>query len=80
MSVRVRYFAGARAAAGTQEETVEGTTLLDVLATVAAAHPGDLERVLGISSFLVDGESTTDPGTVLDDGQTLDVLPPFAGG
>jgi molybdopterin converting factor small subunit len=31
-------------------------------------------------SFIVNGVATTDRARVLDDGDSLDVLPPFAGG
>lgn len=80
MSVAVRYFAGAKAAAGTGEEILVGSTLGDVVRAASAAHPGDLERALGLSSFLIDGVSVTDLATAVRAGQRVDVLPPFAGG
>jgi len=48
--------------------------------TPAAAHGAALTRVLAASSFLVDGVSVRSPAYRLDDGATVDVLPPFAGG
>ena len=45
----------------------------------AAAHGPDLARVLSVASFLVDGVRTGRDGA-LDDGVTVEVLPPFAGG
>lgn len=75
----VRYFAGARAAAGQAEEKVEATTLAEVIETVTAGR-ADLARVLGVSSFLVDGLVCHDRAARLPNAATIDVLPPFAGG
>jgi len=75
----VRYFAGARAAAGRTEEKVDATTLAQVIAQVTEGRP-ELARVLGASSFLVDGLVCHDRAAWLPDGATVDVLPPFAGG
>ncbi len=79
MTVTVRYFAGARAAAGVDEDRVDAATVGAALDQVVSAHPGDLKRVIGLSSFLLDGVSTTLEAP-LRDGQRVDVLPPFAGG
>jgi len=84
VSVHVRYFAAARDAAGVPGEDVPpGAGLADTLAGLVAGHAGrpELARVVGRSTFLVDGRRR-DPGDTspLADGATLDVLPPFAGG
>ncbi|GFG54106.1 molybdopterin synthase sulfur carrier subunit [Mycolicibacterium agri] len=82
LQLTVRYFAAARAAAGIETETMHvaaGTTvgaLVDMLAT----RSEDLARVLQRCSFLRDGIAVRDDAVELVDGQTLDVLPPFAGG
>ncbi|KAA2262947.1 MoaD/ThiS family protein [Solihabitans fulvus] len=79
----VRYFAGARAAAGRPEEPVElagETTVAGVLDAVRARHGEGLARVLTSSSFLLDGVAVRDRGVAVLDGSLLDVLPPFAGG
>ena len=76
----VRYFAGARAAAGVSSEQVAASTVDELVARLAAAHGAALTRVLAASSFLVDGVSVRSPAYRLDDGATVDVLPPFAGG
>jgi molybdopterin synthase sulfur carrier subunit len=81
--VRVRYFAGARAAAGTAEESIQlpaGSTVHDAVTAMASRHGEGLSRVLAASSFLVDGVAVRDRSVVLPDGAGLDVLPPFAGG
>jgi sulfur-carrier protein len=78
----VRYFAAARSAAGTESETVRvaaGTTLAALVDTLAARSP-ELARVLKRCSFLCDGIAVRDEALNLLDGQTFDVLPPFAGG
>lgn len=83
LTVTVRYFAGAKAAAGTRSETLDvpaGTTLADVVTAVAAAHGDGLARVLASSSLLVDEVAAHDRDAALPDGVVVDVLPPFAGG
>ncbi|WP_091379316.1 MoaD/ThiS family protein [Actinokineospora alba] len=79
----VRYFAGARAAAGVSEETVgfpAGSTVADALSELSGRHGEALSRVLLASSFLLDGVAVRDRSVPLSDGTVLDVLPPFAGG
>jgi sulfur-carrier protein len=87
----VRYFAAARAAAGTEAETVtvpagRACTRQDVEALLVRAHPQPppgqppLAEVLARSSFLLDGIACPDPATPVPAGAVLDVLPPFSGG
>jgi sulfur-carrier protein len=75
----IRYWAAARAAAGTSEEQYAGSTLGEVLDDVAGRHGAEPRRVLSVASFLVDGVRCS-RSTVLTDGMTVEVLPPFAGG
>jgi sulfur-carrier protein len=80
-TVTVRYFAGARAAAGTgQEDAPGGLSLDDLLVELGTRHGEPLARVLKASSFLVDGVACHDRGVELRPGTTIDILPPFAGG
>ena len=82
IDVTVRYFAAARAAAGTETETVEirtGSTVTDLLATLRTRGE-KLAVVLERCSFLCDGIAVRDVQKVLETNQTVDVLPPFAGG
>jgi molybdopterin synthase sulfur carrier subunit len=79
VKVTVRYFAGARAAAGVAEETVAAATVRE-LVTGLSARDERFARVLGACSYLVDGLAARDLDTALPDGSTVDVLPPFAGG
>ena len=83
MTVTVRYYAAARAAAGVETESVEvppGATVDILLKTVRATHGDDLGRVLDRCSFLLDEVAVRDRELSLRDGALLDVLPPFAGG
>jgi molybdopterin synthase sulfur carrier subunit len=82
-TVTVRYFAAARAAAGMEAEPIElpaGATITDALAAVRERHGAELARVLERCSFLLDEVAVRDRSVPLQDGATLDVLPPFAGG
>ena len=80
MPVTVRYFAGARAAAGVDTEVREAATLDELVDQIVGEHGERLERVLTACSFLVDGTSARDRGLALSPGSVVDVLPPFAGG
>jgi molybdopterin converting factor small subunit len=86
-TIRVRYWAAAKAAAGTDadEIPVDGSmSLAELRRAVAGLHPGTrLPEVLAACSTLV-GErpvGTADPATVLiEAGSSVEFLPPFAGG
>ena len=78
----VRYFAGAAAAAGVDEETVDvdgSMTLAELCAQLGRRHPA-LEAVLAASSLLVDEVPVADRSRTLGPARRIDVLPPFAGG
>ena len=70
--VTVRYFAAARAAPA-------GTTVRELVETLHTRGPG-LSAVLARCTYLCDGVAVRDLQTALGDTQTVDVLPPFAGG
>ena len=76
----VRYFAGAAEAAGTDEEQLEGATVGEVLAAAQRAHGDRLATVLERCSVLHAGRYADDEATPVSAGDTIDVLPPFAGG
>jgi len=80
VTVTIRYFAGARAAAGLDSESVEVNTLSEMIASAGDRHGPALAKVLGVCSFLVDGTVRTDRDAALPPGSAVDVLPPFAGG
>jgi molybdopterin converting factor small subunit len=75
----VRYWAGARAAAGVETDLVHDcATVAEAVAAVDALHPA-IASVTAVSTLLLDGRAArrNDP---LPDGSVLEVLPPFAGG
>jgi molybdopterin converting factor subunit 1 len=79
--VNVRFFAGAREAAGRDAESLDapdGATVSDVRRLLAERHPG-LAPVLGRARLAV-GERFVPPGTALRDGDTVAVIPPVSGG
>ncbi|HET6211752.1 MAG TPA: MoaD/ThiS family protein [Micromonosporaceae bacterium] len=79
-TVTVRYFAGARAAAGVTEEALAGSTLAELVTALGERHGDSLRKVLACAAFLVDGLAWHDRYAPLPAGATVDVLPPFAGG
>ncbi|MEX0426777.1 MoaD/ThiS family protein [Nocardioides sp. DS6] len=86
-AIVVRYWAAAKAAAGTDSDTleVEGPiTMSEVVRRAVALHPGTrLPDVLATCSALL-GDSpvgTRDPdGIEVPPGSQVEFLPPFAGG
>lgn len=79
--VLVRYWAGARQAAGVESERVSAATVGEVLDAVLAQRPA-LEPVLAVASILLDGVAgpTSDRERVVTQDSVVEVLPPFAGG
>jgi len=82
LQVNVRFFAAARAAAGVDESLMAlppGATLNYVVSELSC-RSDELARVLTRCSYLCDAVAVRDPNQELQPGQTIDVLPPFAGG
>jgi molybdopterin converting factor small subunit len=84
-TVVVRYWAGARAAAGRAEDTVPAGTLDQVLRAALSRHADDsrLTRIVAICSVLVgeDPVGARDHASVrVPAGSVVELLPPFAGG
>lgn len=80
--VEIRYWAGAAVASGVEAETVAANSVADALTNVATAHGPELQRILSVSSILVDGVRTgpTAQRMSLTAAVQVEVLPPFAGG
>jgi molybdopterin converting factor small subunit len=76
-TVTVRFWAGAQRAAGHEFETLDVNSIEDLRETLSVRP--DLDRICQRAAFLIDGEQAS-ADAVLRDGQTVDVLPPFAGG
>jgi len=82
-SVHLRYWAGAKAAAGTAEETVEAESVCAALQQVCGARADQhFTRVVMACSVLVDGVAAheTDLERPLTGPVRVELLPPFAGG
>lgn len=86
-TVLVRYWASAREAAGVDSETltVDGpTTLADVVRRLVESHADPrFTKVVGVCSILVGDRpvKALDPATVVvQPGDSVELLPPFAGG
>jgi molybdopterin synthase sulfur carrier subunit len=85
--ITVRYWASAREAAGVSSETLPMTgslTVSDVVRRLEALHPDSrVPRVLAICSVLI-GDRPVGPAdrddVVVGPGDTVEFLPPFAGG
>ncbi len=82
VTVDVRYFAGAAAAAGVTQERLS----FDGPLTVAGLRSGLVSRrpplapVLAVATLLLDEAAARDGAADVRDGAAVDVLPPFAGG
>jgi molybdopterin synthase sulfur carrier subunit len=76
-AVTVRFWAGAKRAAGQAEEQLVAPTLAALLDQLRRRP--ELAAILGRASYLVDGQAA-DPDQALPPGAVIDVLPPFAGG
>ena len=81
-TITVRYFAAARAAAGSDSEQLNvrsGATVSELVDRLGDRSQ-ELARVLSRCSYLCDGVAVRDQAQPLQAGNTIDVLPPFAGG
>ena len=82
-TVTLRYWAGAKAAAGVAEERIEAATLALALQRARAQRDQRFSQVLDACSYVVSerpvGQTPHDLVT-LADGDIVEVLPPFAGG
>lgn len=76
--VTVRYWAGARRAAGLDSEQLSATDLADLLSQLGSRP--ELGKVIAASSVLVNELRPSDENQLLPAGAVVDILPPFAGG
>ncbi|MCW2761840.1 MAG: MoaD/ThiS family protein [Marmoricola sp.] len=87
-TVTMRYWASARAAAGTDSDALDvtgPTPLAELVSRVRAAHADSarFSEVLSCCSVMVGDRpvTTDDPASVIvRPGATVEFLPPFAGG
>jgi molybdopterin synthase sulfur carrier subunit len=81
--VSLHYWAGARAAAGVETESIQTTSVAEALRQAEAARDDPhFSRVIQVCSLLVDGVAArpADLEQPLSGPVRVDVLPPFAGG
>ena len=76
----LRFFAGAAEAAQTDTATLNASTIGELRAELGERYGRDFMRVLGLCSLLVNGARASDDTFTLAPSDTVDVLPPFAGG
>lgn len=85
-TVTLRYWAAARAAAGVEQDVLEvsdDTTLAELVERARGRHDERFSQVLKTCSALVGDRpvGAADPATVrVAPGETVEFLPPFAGG
>ena len=77
--VRLRLFAGARAAAGTARDELPGRTVAQVLDGAVRRYGHEFQEVLSVSRVWVNGEPAAQEDEV-SDGDEVAVLPPVSGG
>ncbi|WP_420180871.1 MoaD/ThiS family protein [Paenarthrobacter sp. TA1.8] len=88
--MKVRYYAAASSAAGLGEEhfqLAEKATVADLIQAILAVErpkPPEgtppLHQILSRSSFLLNETVVRNQSATVKAGDTVDVLPPFAGG
>ena len=77
--VTVLFFASAREAAGTHRASFQAPTVAELMAQLRSVYGPELESVLPTCAVWVNG-SPAAPGTSLEDGDEVAVLPPVSGG
>jgi sulfur-carrier protein len=75
----IRLFAGAREAAGTDRDRIDGTTVGAVLDAAVQRYGAGFAAVLGTCKVWVNGEPAAADDPVAD-GDEVAVLPPVSGG
>lgn len=82
--LRVQFYGAARSVAGMTAEEVPVPaglwSVAQVLDSLVARHGPQLHRVLRRCSYLRNSIAVHDLGESVCAGDTIDVLPPFAGG
>jgi molybdopterin synthase catalytic subunit len=79
MTVRVRLFASLRELAGASEVPASGRTVGDLADALSAEHGERFASIVGVSSFVVNGERASRT-TVVAEGDDVAILPPVSGG
>lgn len=81
-TIRLHYWAGARAAAGAESDEFEAESVAAALALARAARDTRFAGVLGVCTILIEGVAA-DAGALAERRGApvvAEILPPFAGG
>ena len=78
--VQVRFWAGAKSAAGRSDMVVAPGSARQILAQLRSELGESFYSIAANSSLLLDGGALHDLDRPLFPGSTLEILPPFAGG
>jgi len=76
----IRFFAGAAEAAATDAVAIDVGSVGELRSELVQRYGAEFARVLGLCSLLVNGARATDDVVPLSATDSVDVLPPFAGG
>ncbi|TFB77256.1 MoaD/ThiS family protein [Cryobacterium glaciale] len=76
----LRFFAGAAEAAQADTASLDAGTIGELRAELGERYGSEFMRVLTLCSLLVNGARASDDTVALAPTDTVDVLPPFAGG
>jgi sulfur-carrier protein len=76
---RLRLFASAREAAGTERDVIDGTTVAEVLSASIERYGAAFAAVLPTCRIWVNGEPA-EPDLALRDTDEVALLPPVSGG
>ena len=79
MTVHVRLFAALRELAGSSRLEAAGRSVGEIADGLAAEHGERFSQIVGVSSFVVNGERAT-RATAVADGDEMAILPPVSGG
>ena len=81
MIINIIFFASAKQAAGVSEKKFNVSSSEDLKSQLDELGGSKLLRILEVSSILSNGQKINIfDNSQIKDGQTLEVLPPFAGG
>jgi MoaD family protein len=79
MTIDVRLFAALRELAGTSRVEAAGRTVGDLADAVSDGRGERFAAIVGVSTFVVNGERA-DRATAVADGDEVAILPPVSGG
>ncbi len=77
--VVVKFFAGAREAAGVSSTEVEAGSVKEALDLVISLYGNELKAIIGISKVWLNGEQAN-LAAMVSDGDEIAILPPVSGG